>query len=230
MPFYLLVVVFVGFTAAALQYSVLGSVWPLVYEDFGAALSFVGYINMILALGRVTASLSTDSLVRRIGTFKVAAIGFGCIVLALFGYANSHSFVMLCISSIPLGLGEDLFLTAMNAFAAVNLKTSHANWLNMVWSLGATLGPYIMSFCLGKGFSWNSGYLVLTLIQVCVLLLFLSSGSQWKKITPVSASAEKKDAKPREKVYKLKYMPVMMIAFLLMQQLRTHRLCGAAAI
>ena len=65
MSFYFLVVLFVTFAASGLQYSVLGSVWPIVYRDFGVALSLVGYINMIIAAGRVTASIFTDRLVGR---------------------------------------------------------------------------------------------------------------------------------------------------------------------
>lgn len=55
---------------------------------------------------------------------------------------------MLCIISIPLGFGEDFFLCSINTFSALHLRAKYANWLNMVWSLGATAGPYIMSLCL----------------------------------------------------------------------------------
>lgn len=151
MSFYFLVVLFVTFAASGLQYSVLGSVWPIVYRDFGVALSLVGYINMIIAAGRVTASIFTDRLVGRYGTYRVAACGFGLICLGLFGYANCGSYAVLCLSSIPLGIGEDLFLCTINTFSALHLRAKYANWLNMVWSLGATAGPYIMSLCLKQG-------------------------------------------------------------------------------
>ena len=42
MSLYFLIVLFITFAASGLQYSVLGSVWPIVYRDFGVALSLVG--------------------------------------------------------------------------------------------------------------------------------------------------------------------------------------------
>lgn len=148
MSLYFLIVLFITFAASGLQYSVLGSVWPIVYRDFGVALSLVGYVNMIIAAGRVVASVYTDRLVGKYGTHKVASFGFVLICLGLFGYANCRSYAMLCIISIPLGFGEDFFLCSINTFSALHLRAKYANWLNMVWSLGATAGPYIMSLCL----------------------------------------------------------------------------------
>lgn len=67
MSLYFLIVLFITFGRLGLQYSVLGSVWPIVYRDFGVALSLVGYVNMIIAAGRVVASVYTDRLVGKYG-------------------------------------------------------------------------------------------------------------------------------------------------------------------
>lgn len=212
MSFYFLVVLFVTFAASGLQYSVLGSVWPIVYRDFGVALSWIGYINMIIAAGRVTASIYTDRLVGRYGTYRVAACGFGLICLGLFGYANCGSYAVLCLSSIPLGIGEDLFLCAINTFSALHLRAKNANWLNMVWSLGATAGPYIMHICLNRGAGWNAGYFVLTVLQFGALLLFLSSRARWREIPSARVSPMGTKRKPMREAIRLKGMPAMLAA------------------
>lgn len=211
MSLYFLIVLFLAFAASGLQNSVLGSAWPIVHRDFGAALSLAGYVNMVIAAGRVAANVYTDRLVGRYGTHKVASMGFALICLGLFGYANCGSYAMLCICSIPLGLGEGAFLCSINTFSALHLRAKYANWLNMVWSLGATAGPYIMSLCLLRGAAWNTGYLVLALIQAGVFLLFLSSGSRWKEIPSVEIRASGK-RKPMREAVRLEGMPAMVAA------------------
>lgn len=206
-------VLFLVFCGEGIQNSVLGSVWPAAYTDLGVALSVVGYAQMVKSIGKMTGSFCNDWLMRRLGIFKVTVLGLALITVALAGYGCSKSFLVLCICSIPMGFGDGLLSSALNTFAALHLTTKHSNWLNMFWSLGNTLGPYIMSFCMLHGLNWNKGFGVLAWITAVVLVILLLSYKYWEQLGAASAAvpAEQKEDKTEVKAYKLKYMPIMFL-------------------
>lgn len=115
MAVYFLITLFVAYTASGLQSSVLGAAWPVAYQDLGVGLSMLSYVNMIVAGGRIVAGLSTDRIVRRIGTQNAAILGFSLNCICIFGCANSHSYLMLCISCILLGFGDTLLVCSLNS-------------------------------------------------------------------------------------------------------------------
>jgi fucose permease len=71
--------------------------------------------------------------------------------------------------------------TALNNFVALHYKAKHMNWLHSFWGVGATLGPYIMGYVLLQGFSWNQGYLTISILQAILFGILLFTLPIWKK-------------------------------------------------
>ena len=94
---------------------------------------------------------------------------------------------MLLILTIHYGLGAGSVDTALNNFVALHYKAKHMNWLHSFWGVGATLGPYIMGYVLLQGFTWNQGYLTISLLQATLFGILLFTLPIWKKAQQQSA-------------------------------------------
>ena len=191
----LLAIIYISFISLGLPDSLLGSAWPSMYGSLNVPVSYAGIISMIITGCTIISSLSSDRLVRKLGTGLVTAISVGMTAAALFGFSVSHSFIQLCIWAIPYGLGAGSVDAALNNFVALHYKARHMNWLHCFWGVGATIGPYIMGACLTRS-GWNSGYRIISFIQIALASLLLISLPLWKKKSDdASIPAEKSNAK-----------------------------------
>ena len=177
----LLIIIYISFISLGLPDALLGSAWPSMYGGLHVPMSFAGIISMIIAGGTIISSLFSDRLIKKLGTGKVTTLSVCMTAVALFGFSISNSFVMLCLWAIPYGLGAGSVDAALNNFVALHYKAKHMSWLHCFWGIGATLGPYIMGFCLTRGMLWNAGYRFIFIIQICLTAILIFSMPLWKK-------------------------------------------------
>lgn len=176
----LLAVIYLSFISLGLPDSLLGSAWPAMYGEFDVPVSYAGIISMIIAIGTIISSLQSDRLIRKLGVGKVTAISVGMTALALFGFSLTHSFWMLCVWAVPYGLGAGSVDAALNNYVALHYASRHMSWLHCMWGVGASFGPYIMSYALAGGRSWNVGYRYIAILQVGLTILLLFALPLWK--------------------------------------------------
>lgn len=177
----LLAVIYISFISLGLPDSLLGSAWPVMYPEFGVPVSYAGVLSMIIAAGTVVSSLQSDRLTKRFGTGKVTAFSVATTAVALLGFSISHSFLWLCVWAVPYGLGAGSVDASLNNYVALHFASRHMSWLHCMWGLGASVGPYIMSWALTGGQSWNMGYRYIGLIQVVLTTILFLSLPLWKK-------------------------------------------------
>lgn len=176
----LLVVIYIAFISLGLPDALLGSAWPSMYRELAVPVSYAGIISMIIAGGTIVSSLLSNRLIQKFGTGVVTAVSVAMTAAALFGFAFSGSFIQLCLWGIPYGLGAGSVDAALNNFVALHYKSRHMSWLHCFWGIGATLGPYIMGYCLVNGWKWNSGYQAIGVIQVVLVVCLILSLPLWK--------------------------------------------------
>lgn len=176
----LLVIIYLAFISLGLPDALLGSAWPSMYSEFGVPISYAGIISMIIAAGTIVSSLQSDRLTRRLGTGKVTAISVAVTAAALFGFSVSQSFWMLCLWAIPYGLGAGSVDASLNNYVALHYESKHMSWLHCMWGVGATLGPYVMGYALTRGMTWNSGYRIISILQVVLTAILILSLPLWK--------------------------------------------------
>ena len=177
----LLLMIYLAFVSLGLPDALLGSAWPIMYQEFAVPVSYSGTVFMIICGGTILSSLNSEKLNRRFGTGKITAISVLLTAIALFGFSISHSFLMLCLFAIPYGLGAGSVDAALNHYVALHYSSRHMSWLHCMWGLGASVGPYIMGFVLQKGEPWSRGYLIVSLIQFALAIALFCSLSLWKK-------------------------------------------------
>lgn len=177
----LLVIIYLAFISLGLPDALLGAAWPSMYPQFDVPVSYAGIISMIIALGTVVSSLQSDRLTKKLGTGKVTALSVCMTAMALFGFATSHSFGMLCLWAIPYGLGAGSVDASLNNYVALHYESWHMSWLHCMWGVGASAGPYIMGYALTAGWGWNSGYHIIAVLQIVLTAILLCSLPLWKQ-------------------------------------------------
>ena len=177
----LLVIIYLAFISLGLPDALLGAAWPSMYPQFDVPVSYAGIISMIIALGTVISSLQSDRLTKKLGTGKVTALSVCMTAMALFGFATSHSFGMLCLWAIPYGLGAGSVDASLNNYVALHYESRHMSWLHCMWGIGASAGPYIMGYALTAGWGWNSGYHFIAVLQIVLTAILLCSLPLWKQ-------------------------------------------------
>lgn len=187
----LLAIIYLAFISLGLPDSLLGSAWPVMYQEFSVPVSYAGGISMIIAAGTIVSSLQCDRLTRKLGTGKVTAISVLTTAAALFGFSISHSYLALCIWAVPYGLGAGCVDASLNNYVALHYASRHMSWLHCMWGVGASLGPYIMGYALTGGKGWNMGYRYIAVLQILLTVVLLVSLPLWKK---QSAAADVQDS------------------------------------
>lgn len=177
----LLVIIYLSFVSLGLPDALLGAAWPSMCVDFDVPVSYAGGIALIISLGTVISSLMSDRLTKRFGTGKVTAFSVGLTALALFGFSVSRAYWMLCLWAIPYGLGAGSVDASLNNYVALHYASRHMSWLHCMWGLGASVGPYIMGAVLTRGMGWNTGYLVISVIQIVLTAAIFLSLPLWIK-------------------------------------------------
>lgn len=177
---FLLVIIYMAFISLGLPDSLVGSAWPVMHTELNVPVSYAGMITMVIAAGTVVSSLLSDRLTKKFGAGLVTAVSVFMTAVALFGFSVSDSFVLLCLWAIPYGLGAGAVDAALNNYVALHYASRHMSWLHCFWGIGATAGPYIMGLCLTRGFKWNSGYMVVGVIQIALVACLVLSLPLWK--------------------------------------------------
>jgi fucose permease len=222
MATWFLVIIYLAFISLGLPDSLLGSAWPVMWQDLGTSIGSAGIVSMTIAGGTIVSSLASGAIVKRLGTGRVSLISCFLTAGALLGFSFSPSLVWLIIFAIPLGLGAGSVDAALNNYVAVNYKAHHMNWLHCFWGVGATMGPIIMSGYIGNNF-WRGGYVAVAIIQFAIVGILFVTLPLWKR---VAANHEQNEAtnKPERmpvdspltkvKILQIKGVKPTLIAFL----------------
>ena len=210
----LLAIIYLAFISLGLPDSMLGAAWPEMYVEFGVPLSCAGILSALIAAGTIVSSLQSDRLTLKLGTGKVTAISVAMTAAALFGFSITHNFWLLCLWAIPYGLGGGSVDASLNNYVALHYKSRHMSWLHCMWGVGAATGPYIMGYALTSGHGWNSGYRIISIMQIVLTVILFLSLPLWKKRTTViEETGEKRKPMALKDVLKIKGAKEVLVCF-----------------
>ena len=177
----LLPIIYLSFISLGLPDGLLGAVWPTVYPELSVPVSYAGILFAIISGGTVVSSLLSDRLTFRLGTGRVTTISVCMTAVALFGFATSDSYWMLCLWAIPYGLGAGSVDAGLNNYVALHYPSRHMSWLHCMWGVGAAVGPYILGAVLAGGGHWSGGYRTVGFIQLALTVVLFLSLPLWKE-------------------------------------------------
>lgn len=210
----LLVIIYIAFISLGLPDSLIGSAWPVMHAELGVPVSFAGIVTMIIAGGTIVSSLLSDRLTRKFGAGLVTAVSVLLTAAALFGFSISRSFLLLCLWAIPYGLGAGAVDAALNNYVALHYASRHMSWLHCFWGVGASISPYIMSFCLTGGYGWTSGYRTVSILQMVLTAVLFISLPLWKRRGSGSeADGEEPRALSLRQAVRIPGVPLILVTF-----------------
>ena len=212
----LLAVLYLAFISLGLPDSMLGSAWPTMHIDFDVPISYAGIVSAIIALGTVVSSLMSDRITKKLGASKTTVISVLMTALSLLGFAFSTKFWMLCVLSIPYGLGAGSVDAALNNYVSLHFKSKHMSWLHCMWGVGSAIGPAIMGAVLTKtGDRWDVGYLIASIIQGVICLIIFISLPIWKKKIKDEENEAPENSRPLKlkEIFKIKGVKAVMVTF-----------------
>lgn len=198
MATWFLAIIYLAFISLGLPDSLLGSAWPVMYPDIGAAFGSAGILSMVVAGGTIVSSLMSGSVMKRLGTGLVTLISCVLTAGALLGFSMAPSLFWLVVLAIPLGLGGGAIDAALNHYVAENYKAHHMNWLHCFWGVGATLGPILMSSFISDHNSWRSGYAAVSTIQFGLAVILFATLPLWKRVAASRQLERSQSALPEQ--------------------------------
>ena len=186
----LLIVIYIAFIGLGIPDSLFGTAWPAIYTEYGLPISLGGVITTVTFIGTTISSLLSARFIRKFGTAHLTA---GCTLLtalALLGFSLSHSFAILIILAIPLGLGAGSIDTALNNYVASHYNASQMSFLHCFYGIGVTVSPFILAIVFSKNADWRRGYGIATIIQFAIAAIVIFSLPLWKKVGEKNETSE----------------------------------------
>ena len=177
----LLAIIYLIFISLGLPDSLLGSAWPVMRTEFNMPISAAGIVSMIISGGTIFSSLMSERLTKKFKTQYVTIISVFLTAIALLGFSFSIHFYMLCLWSIPYGLGAGAIDSAINNYVALYYNSRHMSWLHCFWGVGTIFSPYIMSLALTYS-TWNNGYRIVSIIQFIIVAILFFTLPLWKNV------------------------------------------------
>ena len=211
----LLAIIYLAFISLGLPDSILGSGWPVMHGDLNVPTSFVGIISMTMSAGTIVSSLLSDRLIHKLGVGLITTISAMLTALGMIGFSLSHSFIELCFWAVPYGLGAGAVDAALNNYVAIHYSSRQMSWLHGMWGVGASISPYIMSGSLTYGAGWQSGYRMVGIIQMILMLIFFATLKMWKTGDKSSNGASVAKSKPLGVMgaLRIKGVPFVLLSF-----------------
>ncbi|MDE6529317.1 MAG: MFS transporter [Lachnospiraceae bacterium] len=209
----LLSLIYLAFISLGLPDSLLGAAWPTMQESYQVPISYMGIISMIISGGTICSSLLSERLTHRFGTKYVTVFSVFLTAVALFGFSLSNSFWFLCIWAVPYGLGAGAIDAALNNYVAIHYTSRHISWLHCFWGVGTIISPYIMSAALLHS-SWENGYRMVSLIQIAIAIILLSTLSIWKVNQKNDDEKDEHSLLGLKGALKIRGVPFILIGFL----------------
>lgn len=178
----LVIIIFATYVGLGIPDSLFGSAWPAIYTEFDLPISYSNFVTGIMYVGTVVSSLLSARLTKRLGTPLVVAFSTALTAVAILGYSYSQNIIVMCLFSIPLGLGAGGIDNVLNTYVALNYKATHVNFLHCSYGVGVTLSPFLMSLALKNSNNWQGGYRTMFFFQLVLTIMCFLSIPIWKKV------------------------------------------------
>jgi len=175
----LLVIAYLGFISLGLPDPVAGVAWPSVRQEFGLHQNRFGLVFIALGCGYCLSGFFGGTLTRLLGLGNLLWISSALVAVAMLGNGLTPVWPLFVALGVVWGLGSGGIDAGLNAYVSKHFSARHMNWLHACYSLGATLGPLVMTAMLVRFGSWRLGYGVVGGILLAMALLFLVTRARW---------------------------------------------------
>ena len=189
----ILLVAFMSFFTLGMHNGAFTIGWVGISDEWGLALSYTGPLIMVMMFMFSLSSSMLGRLQRYLWIERIDFLGTVALAVALVVVALSQNFAMLIFAFALIGIGSGMIESSINAYMTECFTARHSNWSYLVWGVGATISPLIMSQSMLRS-SWRMGYFILAFLigAVSVFVIASSLKGVWKKNEPLETHGEEK--------------------------------------
>lgn len=173
------VLVYIVYISLGIPDSILGVAWPSIQTEFAVPIFYGSVVVAIVTILAACASLSYGLIEKHLETGYIVFMCSLLTTVGLLGVGLSNSFVLLCISAIPMGLGAGAVDATVNNYVSQNLSAKHMIWLHGFWGIGAIIGPLAYGVLQAGKFGWHSSALITALLQGLISVFLLFNVRNW---------------------------------------------------
>src|SRR5687768_12485585 len=189
----LLAIAYLGFVSLGLPDAMAGVAWPSVRDTFRQPQSGFGLVFIALGCGYCLSSFFGGRLTVALGVGRLLTVSSLLVALAMFGSGLAPLWPLFVGWAIVWGLGSGAIDAGLNGYVSTHFSARHVNWLHACYSLGATLGPLLMTATLVWVGSWRLGYSLIGGIVLALTATFLVTRRWWDE-GPTSVESDSKPA------------------------------------
>lgn len=211
----LVIIIFATYVGLGIPDSLFGTAWPAIYTQFDLPISYSNFVTGLMYMGTIVSSLLSARLTKKLGTPLVVAISTALTAIALFGFSLSNNMLMLCLFSIPLGLGAGGIDNVLNTYVALNYTATHVNFLHCSYGVGVTLSPFLMSIALKQSNNWQGGYKTMFFFQLALTVMCFLSIPIWNKVKAQKEEAGERDETRVVSIPELLKIPIARVSLLI---------------
>lgn len=174
-----LALTYLAFVSLGLPDGVLGIAWPSLRESYGLRQAEFGILLLGAGPGYFVSGLLVGRVLERLG-FAATLVGSTALVaLGLACFAAAPPWPLPILALALVGLGSGTIDAGINAFAAARFEAREVNWLHASYSLGAAIGPAIMTLAVATGLGWRTGYGILSALLAALAIGFAATARRW---------------------------------------------------
>jgi fucose permease len=177
----LLFIAYLGFISLGLPDTLIGVAWPSVRGHFAVPQSALGWIFLGSGCSYFVSSFFSGRFLKQFRIGALLAVSSALVASSGFGYATAPVWALFAACSLLHGLGSGAIDSGLNHYVAHHFSARHMNWLHGCYSIGAMLGPLIMTSFITSSGSWRSGYVVVATILLILATLFAATRRRWEE-------------------------------------------------
>ena len=178
-PGLVLLICYIGFISLGLPDTLIGVAWPSIRETFQLRQSDVAWIFVGSGCSYFVSSFFAGRLLKLTNVGVLLAASSALVALSGFDYALARAWPFFAAGSLLHGLGSGAIDSGLNHYVASHFTARHMNWLHACYSLGAMLGPLLMTAMITSAGSWRWGYMIVAITLLLLSALFLATQSHW---------------------------------------------------
>lgn len=190
-------VVYLLFITFGLPNNLIGSTWPALNKLLSFPSDGSTTVFIVISVGNIIASFTSDKLIRSIGHAKTVWIGLILTIIAVLGWAFTTNFALFCCIGLLFGFGAGWGVAGTNNYMVDHYKAFHLSMVNAVWAVGSAAGGQIINSTLdpNTGAGYKTGYIIIGIIVAVVLVISIVSAPSWKKVPMAKGEEPAEEAK-----------------------------------
>lgn len=205
----LIVISYLAFISLGLPDGLLGVSWPFISEKHEVPLDSLGILLISFVAGYLLTSTASGKILAKISLGLLLTISCCITGLSLLAFAFSNYWLLVVAASFFLGSGGGAIDASINIFAASRFSASVVNWLHAFYGIGATSGPFIITWMIIQDKGWFNGYIAVGIIQITLSFIFLLTQKYWK------VTSEHEEPQPTGSYTEAFRLPMVWISILI---------------